>query len=184
MGGSSRRSGATEAGAFDDFVTLVRPRLQTALGATFGFDVSEDATAQALAFAWENWDRIASMRNPADYVFGVGRNIARRQFGKRRVELPAVAVADGSTGVCRRVLGASNSGDGRAFGVLVAGAHLQPHEYVVRTRRFTSASTSTACTNPLRSAVITLHASSGRTGTGADCAGRRWMTSMAARVSS
>ena len=49
---------------FVDFVRSAEPRLRLALGAAFGFDVGEDATAEALAFAWKNWDRVRASANP------------------------------------------------------------------------------------------------------------------------
>ena len=87
-------SGTAVAGEFSEFVAVARPRLQVALGAAFGFELGEEATAEALAFAWEHWGRVAGSRNPVGYVFGVGRNIARRRVGIRGVELPNVREAD------------------------------------------------------------------------------------------
>jgi predicted RNA polymerase sigma factor len=54
--------------------------LRLALGAAFGFDTAQEATAEALAVAWEHWDRVQSTSNPIGYVFGVGRNKARRNL--------------------------------------------------------------------------------------------------------
>jgi RNA polymerase sigma factor (sigma-70 family) len=62
---------------FTDFVRIAEPRLRLALGAAFGFDVAQDATAEALAFAWEHWDKVTEASNPVGYLFGVGRNKAR-----------------------------------------------------------------------------------------------------------
>lgn len=79
---------------FADFVRSVEPRLRLALGAAYGFDVAEDATAEALAFAWEHWDRVMAAANPVGYLFGVGRNRARRHLHRRHPRLPAVQAAD------------------------------------------------------------------------------------------
>lgn len=59
---------------FAAFVAVVEPRLRIALGSAFGFDVAEDAVAEAMAFAWEHWDRVSAADNPVGYVYAVGRN--------------------------------------------------------------------------------------------------------------
>ena len=39
-----------------------------------------DAAAEAFAYAWKNWPRIEEMKNPAGYVYTIGRNAGRRSF--------------------------------------------------------------------------------------------------------
>ena len=80
---------------FTNFVRLAEPRLQLALGAAFGFDTAQDATAEAIAFAWENWDRISASPNPVGYLFGVGRNKARGTM--RRKNRPFLPPVDASS---------------------------------------------------------------------------------------
>ena len=81
--------------AFTQFAQGAEPRLRLALGAAFGFDIAQDATAEALAFAWEHWDRVTKASNPVGYVFGVGRNKARRSLHRQRVPfLPPVRVSE------------------------------------------------------------------------------------------
>jgi RNA polymerase sigma-70 factor (ECF subfamily) len=75
----------TMADAFTDFVQEIEPRLRQALCAAFGGDLGRDATAQALAYGWEHWNRVQNMENPAGYLWGVGRNHARRQRHPRPV---------------------------------------------------------------------------------------------------
>lgn len=76
---------------FTEFAKVAEPRLRLALGAAFGFDLAEDAAAEAVAFAWEHWDRVAAAVNPLGYLFGVGRNKARRSLRRsRRPSLPPV----------------------------------------------------------------------------------------------
>jgi DNA-directed RNA polymerase specialized sigma24 family protein len=41
--------------AFERFVEDAGPRLGRALAAVYGFEDGRDATAEALAYAWENW---------------------------------------------------------------------------------------------------------------------------------
>jgi DNA-directed RNA polymerase specialized sigma24 family protein len=75
------------ASGFTDFVREAEPRLRRALVAAFGVDVGADATAEALAYGWEHWELVSAKANPAGYLFGVGRNKARR-VRSRRVAFP------------------------------------------------------------------------------------------------
>jgi len=68
---------------FSVFVADVEPRLRLALCANFGEDLGREATADAPAFAWEHWDRIANTVNPAGYVWG------RPQPGSEAYATPA-----------------------------------------------------------------------------------------------
>lgn len=63
------------------------PRLQDAFGAMFGIDPGRDATADALAYGWEHWDRVVEMENTIGYLFVVGRDRARKARTSRRVVL-------------------------------------------------------------------------------------------------
>jgi RNA polymerase sigma factor (sigma-70 family) len=69
---------------FIAFVEQHERRLREALTAAFGVDVGREATADALGYAWQNWDRISSMDNPVGYLYVVGRNGARRMLRSRR----------------------------------------------------------------------------------------------------
>jgi len=71
--------------SFTEFVRGVEPRLKRALVAAFGPEVGVEATADALAFGWEHWERVRHRSNPAGYLFGVGRNKARRRLSRRSV---------------------------------------------------------------------------------------------------
>jgi len=73
----------TKADLFTDFVRQVEPRLHIALVALLGSDDAREATADALLWAWENWDRVQDMDNPAGYLYRVARTKARRLFRKR-----------------------------------------------------------------------------------------------------
>ena len=85
---------ASTTGEFADFVASAEPRLRVALKAAFGFYVGEEATAEALAFAWEHWDRVQASANPIGYMYGVGRNSVRRSRHRRPPPLPAVRPAE------------------------------------------------------------------------------------------
>jgi RNA polymerase sigma-70 factor (ECF subfamily) len=60
--------------SFTVFAKEVEPRLRHALTAVFGQERARDATAEALAYGWEHWDRVRVMENPAGYLYRVGRN--------------------------------------------------------------------------------------------------------------
>ncbi len=59
---------------FTAFVREVEPRLRHALVAVFGQELGREATAEALAYGWEHWDRVGAMENPAGYLYRVGRS--------------------------------------------------------------------------------------------------------------
>lgn len=62
---------------FEAFVREAEPRLRQALVAVRGPVAGRDATAEALAYAWEHWRRVRSMRNPIGYLFRVGQSRTR-----------------------------------------------------------------------------------------------------------
>jgi RNA polymerase sigma-70 factor (ECF subfamily) len=74
----------TSGAAFVAFVTEHEPALRRALVAAFGPEVGREAAAEALARAWARWERVAAMRNPAGWVFQVGRHGARRRLRRER----------------------------------------------------------------------------------------------------
>lgn len=78
--------------AFTSFVEETEPRLRRALTATFGPDAGREATAEALAYAWRNWNRVRSLGNPAGYLYRVGRDKGRdyvRSLSGVGLEMPA-----------------------------------------------------------------------------------------------
>jgi DNA-directed RNA polymerase specialized sigma24 family protein len=77
--------------SFTEFVEAVEPRLKRAFVAAFGTDTGLDATADALSHGWEHWESVREMDNPAGYLWGVGRNKARKRLRSRPVfpEVPA-----------------------------------------------------------------------------------------------
>ena len=64
--------------AFVRFVKETEPRLSFALAAAYGLEVGAEATADALAWAWEHWYSLEQKRNPAGYLYRVGQSKARR----------------------------------------------------------------------------------------------------------
>jgi RNA polymerase sigma-70 factor (ECF subfamily) len=71
---------------YTSFVRDSEPRLRQALVARFGPDRGREATAEALAYGWEHWERIAQMQNPAGYLYRVGQSRGRRRW--RPLRLP------------------------------------------------------------------------------------------------
>src|SRR5215472_17859967 len=65
--------------AFERFVEEIGPRLGRALAALYGFEDGRDATAEALAYAWEHWPRLQHMANLPGYLFRVGQTRSRRR---------------------------------------------------------------------------------------------------------
>jgi len=87
----------------DDFTLFVKdaePKLSYALAAAYGIQVGKESTADAIAYAWEHWDDIKSMENPAGYLYRVGQTAARKYImymkpgplfpAVDRVELPDI----------------------------------------------------------------------------------------------
>ena len=63
--------------SFEGFVAEVEPRLRRALVGLRGAEAGREATAEALAWAWEHWDRVRAMDNPAGYLYRVGQSRSR-----------------------------------------------------------------------------------------------------------
>jgi DNA-directed RNA polymerase specialized sigma24 family protein len=85
------RNESSENQAFTRFVKEVEPRLSYALAAAYGPEVGAEATADALVWAWEHWDRVRTMKNQAGYLYRVGQSKARRYFRPQRL-FPALPV--------------------------------------------------------------------------------------------
>jgi RNA polymerase sigma factor (sigma-70 family) len=64
---------------FEAFVRESEPRLSRALAAAYGFEDGRDATAEALAYAWEHWAQLSHIENLPGYLFRVGQSRARRR---------------------------------------------------------------------------------------------------------
>ena len=77
----------TIGGAFELFVKDLEPRLREALSSSLGSDLGREATAEALAYAWEHWDRVEKMDNPAGYLYVLGRDRGRKAGRRRAVAL-------------------------------------------------------------------------------------------------
>jgi DNA-directed RNA polymerase specialized sigma24 family protein len=82
--------GDTRREAFSLFARDAEPRLRIALAAAVGQDLGSEAAAEALAYAWEHWEKIEAMESPVGYLYRVGRSRVRPP---RRLRLSPVPVA-------------------------------------------------------------------------------------------
>lgn len=87
------------AGEFSEFVVVVEPRLRQALAAACGLEDARDATADGLAYAWQHWDRVRTMTNPAGYVYRVARSRARRRRRRPMFPEPSSSLPDVEPGL-------------------------------------------------------------------------------------
>jgi DNA-directed RNA polymerase specialized sigma24 family protein len=79
---------AVEEADFEAFVADVEPRLRRAFIAAYGAERGREATAEALAWAWEHWQRVRGMHNAAGYLYRVGQSRTRPRR-RALMELPA-----------------------------------------------------------------------------------------------
>lgn len=63
---------------FNEFVSRSGRHLRLALISAYGAEIGAEATADALAYGWEHWDRLTAMGNPAGYLYRVGQTSAKR----------------------------------------------------------------------------------------------------------
>jgi DNA-directed RNA polymerase specialized sigma24 family protein len=82
-------SDETKADSFTEFVEENETKVRQSLTAAFGLERGREATAEALAYGWEHWDRVSNMENPTGYLYRVGYDRARR-MAQRKVRLPEV----------------------------------------------------------------------------------------------
>lgn len=77
--GVGAETGTRVEATFSSFWTTHEARLRRALVAAFGPVDGRAATVEAMTWAWEHWDQVAAMANPAGYLYRVGRTAARRE---------------------------------------------------------------------------------------------------------
>jgi DNA-directed RNA polymerase specialized sigma24 family protein len=68
---------------FTEFVRSIEPRLRRGLIASYGPERGREATAEALAWAWENRSRLQQIKSPVAFLFRVGQSLTRPP--KRRI---------------------------------------------------------------------------------------------------
>jgi RNA polymerase sigma factor (sigma-70 family) len=81
----------TASETFSSFVEEHEARLRHALTARFGSETGKEAAADALAYGWEHWGRVAPMDNPVGYLYSVGADRGRRMLRRRPVVFPTVS---------------------------------------------------------------------------------------------
>lgn len=69
--------------SFEEFFESTEPQLRRALIAAHGLERGREATAAALAWAWEHRDKLAGLKRPLGYLYRVGQSRSRAR--KRRV---------------------------------------------------------------------------------------------------
>ncbi len=89
----------TRTEAFTAFARDAGEQVRRALIAMYGPELGAEATAEALAYGWEHWAKVAEMDNPAGYLYKVGHNKARRILARKRPPLPAVEASTGEAWV-------------------------------------------------------------------------------------
>lgn len=70
-------------GDFEGFVESSGNKLRHAFAARYGAERGADAYAEALGYAWANWDRVQQLDDPIPYLFTVGRSRTRRRIPRR-----------------------------------------------------------------------------------------------------
>ena len=65
--------------------------IRRALVAAYGPVAAEDIFADVLAWAWENRERLASLRNPAGYLYRVGQSASRKYLDRPTPAWPGEA---------------------------------------------------------------------------------------------
>jgi DNA-directed RNA polymerase specialized sigma24 family protein len=63
---------------FEDFFAHAEPRLRAAFTSLYGSDMGREATAEALAWAYEHWNRLRSIEHRVAYLYRVGQSRTRR----------------------------------------------------------------------------------------------------------
>jgi DNA-directed RNA polymerase specialized sigma24 family protein len=71
---------------FEDFFLRTEPRLRAALTSLYGAEMGREATAEAMAWGYEHWNRVETIDHPVAYLYRVGQSRTRRiRRGRRAV---------------------------------------------------------------------------------------------------
>jgi DNA-directed RNA polymerase specialized sigma24 family protein len=71
--------GSAEGETFESFFAEAEPKLRRAFVAVYGFDRGREATAEALAWAWEHWPELQTKGNPVGFIYRIGERRTRRR---------------------------------------------------------------------------------------------------------
>ena len=66
---------------FAEFVADIEPGVRRALADELGPEAGREATLDALAFSWANWDRVTAAPDPSAYLVKVGQTAGERYRG-------------------------------------------------------------------------------------------------------
>jgi DNA-directed RNA polymerase specialized sigma24 family protein len=86
---ASQKRVPTREESFTVFVREIQDRLRHALVAGHGPELGREVAADALSYAWEHWERIEVMENPAGYLYRVGQRLAKRPRSETLFPAPA-----------------------------------------------------------------------------------------------
>lgn len=74
---------------FEDFYVSTASRVRGTLSVILGnAELAGEATDEAMTRAFERWNRLSRMANPAGWVYRVGLNWAKRQMRRRSYDFP------------------------------------------------------------------------------------------------
>jgi DNA-directed RNA polymerase specialized sigma24 family protein len=90
--GSQVAAGETD--RFERVAPALGVRVRRALVAAYGVEVGSEAAADAMAYAWEHWEKVQAMSNPAGHLYRVGQSAARKYRPRRPIALPMLPVGD------------------------------------------------------------------------------------------
>lgn len=76
---------------FERFARDHGARLRAGLVAAYGPEAGGEAAAEAIAYGFEHWERLAQMDNPVGYLYRVGQSAARRHRRPMFVVPPTAA---------------------------------------------------------------------------------------------
>lgn len=76
---------------FERFARTDAERLRRVLVAQHGVDLGNDLAADAIAYAWEHWDRVGGLTNPVGYLYRVAQTSGRN---RRRWKRPSPFLAE------------------------------------------------------------------------------------------
>jgi hypothetical protein len=88
---------------FETFVRDVEPSLRRGLVSAYGFERGRDATAEALGWAWQHWDRTRGLDNKVAYLFRIGQTVAKHSRTLARFADLSPNVAQLQSGRLRRL---------------------------------------------------------------------------------
>lgn len=100
------RQQLTQLDEFEGFVTSAEPSLRRALSGHMRPDQVDDAIAAAFLYAYEHWDREATMASPVGYLFRVAQSATRV---RRWAVLPMRPVDDVPDPIDERLVSALRS---------------------------------------------------------------------------